>query len=46
MKINEVPIITYCYSPSCNASHHLINELHKAGFYNIIEYPGGIIDWF
>lgn len=44
--ILDIPIITYCYKPTCDASEQLANNLMKMGFKNIKEYPGGILGWF
>ena len=41
----NVPIVVYCYKPTCNASMLLIEELIEMGFKDIREYPGGIVDW-
>ena len=41
----DTPIITYCYSNSCKADHHLAMELLRAGFSNVVIYDGGIMDW-
>ena len=45
-EIREVPIITYCANEECEASTKLTNHLYDAGFYNVIEYPGGTKEWF
>jgi rhodanese-related sulfurtransferase len=45
LKLEDFPIITYCYDSDCDASHQLVMELMKAGFTNIIEYPDGIVGW-
>jgi rhodanese-related sulfurtransferase len=44
--IKEVPIITYCANNECDASSKLAEHLYDAGFYNVIEYPGGTDEWF
>lgn len=44
--ILDIPIITYCYKPTCDASEQLANNLMKMGFKNIKEYPGGVLGWF
>jgi len=43
--ILETPLVIYCYSNTCNSSHNLIELLHKYGYTNTIEYPGGIQEW-
>lgn len=45
IKIEQIPIVTYCYSKTCNASEKLMNKLWNMGFTNIVEYPGGIMEW-
>ena len=42
----DIPIITYCANPQCNASKELANHIMNAGYSNVVEYPGGIEDWF
>ena len=44
--IKDVPIITYCANPGCNASNNLAKHIMNAGFSNVVEYPGGIEEWF
>ena len=46
LKIEEIPIVVYCYNKTCDAGHNLANALFKNGFTNILDYNGGIIDWF
>ncbi len=46
ISIKDVPIITYCADESCNASKNLANHIMNAGFSNVVEYPGGIKEWF
>ena len=41
----EIPICAYCYNNTCSAGHQLANELYRAGFTNVIDYPGGITEW-
>ena len=43
--IFDVPIITYCYDKTCNASDIVVERLLKIGFKNIKEYSDGIIGW-
>lgn len=45
VKINEVPIITYCAHEKCNASQLALEELLKKGFVNVNEYSGGMRDY-
>ena len=46
LKLEEVPIIVYCYDNTCDAGHLLANELFKAGFTNIIDYKEGILGYY
>ena len=43
--IFDVPIITYCYDKTCNASDIVVERLLKIGFKNIKEYSDGIMGW-
>lgn len=45
LKLNEVPIIVYCYDKHCDAGHKLANELFRAGFTNVIDYADGILGY-
>ena len=47
-KIDEkdIPIITYCQGHGCNASKELSTYIMNAGYKNVVEYPGGIDEWF
>jgi len=45
VKINEIPIITYCAHEKCNASQLALEELLKKGFVNVNEYSGGMRDY-
>lgn len=45
LKLEDTPIIVYCYDSTCNASHKLANALFRAGFTNVVKYIGGIMDW-
>lgn len=45
IKLLDIPIVTYCYSPECSASNQLVEKLINVGFTNITEYSGGITDW-
>ena len=44
--IRNIPIITYCAHSKCNASTNLANKLMDFKYINVIEYPGGIKEWF
>ena len=41
----EIPIITYCYNKTCDASTKLNDRLLNIGFVNIKKYEDGILDW-
>ena len=43
--IKQIPIIVYCAHSKCKASEGLIDILYSCGFYNVVEYPGGIEEW-
>lgn len=45
LSLSEIPIVVYCYSKTCDASNQLALELFKAGFTNVVDYEGGIIEW-
>lgn len=45
LKLENVPIVVYCYKKSCDASNQLINKLIDFGFKDIKEYPEGITGW-
>lgn len=45
LNFTEIPIVVYCYSKTCNAGEQLALELFRAGFTNIVDYSGGIMDW-
>ena len=45
MTVQELPIIVYCYDKACSAGADLANELFRAGFTNVVDYAGGIIEW-
>ena len=45
LKLQEIPIIVYCYNNSCDASILLANILFSHGYTNILDYEGGIIDF-
>tara|TARA_B100000963_G_scaffold177107_1_gene154033 strand:- start:2978 stop:4477 length:1500 start_codon:yes stop_codon:yes gene_type:complete len=44
--IKQLPIIVYCANSKCKASENLIDILYSCGFYNVVEYPGGVEEWF
>ena len=43
--IKQIPIIVYCANDECDASSKLIEHLYSCGFFNVLEYPGGMKDW-
>lgn len=45
IELYEIPIVTYCYDESCNASEIVINNLIKKGFVNVYEYSGGMLEY-
>ena len=45
LKLNEVPIIVYCYDKHCDAGHKLANELFRVGYTNVIDYADGILGY-
>ena len=45
LNILDIPIITYCYKSSCDASRKLTDILLKLGFKNIKEYKPGLVGW-
>jgi len=44
--IKEVPIIVYCAHEECESSSKLADHLYDCGYYNVMEYPGGLKEWF
>ena len=42
----EIPIIVYCAHSECEASSKLADHLYDCGYYNVMEYPGGLKEWF
>ena len=46
LDIKDVPIITYCADSECNASKNLAKHIMNAGYSNVVEYNGGIKEWF
>ncbi len=45
IKLEDIPIITYCANSKCNASMKLIDHLYECGFNNVYEYKGGIEEY-
>lgn len=43
--IKQVPIVVYCANSTCDASDKLKEHLYSCGFFNVIEYPGGMKEW-
>ena len=41
----QIPIVVYCASEKCNASEKLVEHLYSCGFFNVVEYPGGVEEW-
>lgn len=41
----DVPLILYCASPECPASHVVFHKLLQLGHVNLLLYPGGLEDW-
>ena len=46
LDLENIPLVVYCAHEDCNASEQLIHVLIDTGFVNIIEFPGGIKEWF
>jgi rhodanese-related sulfurtransferase len=44
--IKDIPIIIYCAHEECEASAKLSKHLFDSGFFNVMEYPGGLKGWF
>ena len=42
MNLLNIPIISYCYSPNCDADNDLQRKLIKIGFKNVKTYSPGI----
>jgi hypothetical protein len=45
MKLNEVPIIIYCWNKDCNAAINLKNKLDNLGFVNTFYYKEGLEEY-
>ena len=43
--IKQIPIIVYCANDKCDASSKLMEHLYSCGFFNVLEYPGGMKEW-
>lgn len=43
--IKQIPIIVYCANDECDASSKLMEHLYSCGFFNVMEYPGGMKEW-
>lgn len=41
----EHPVILYCASETCDASHRAAEKLEAAGFMQVYEYAGGLEAW-
>ena len=46
LKINEIPIITYSSNSKCMLSQQTAQELMRKGFINVVEYGGGMADFY
>ena len=46
LQLKDVPIVVYCANKDCNASHNLLQHMMNSGFSNVLEYPGGVKEWF
>jgi rhodanese-related sulfurtransferase len=46
VKYQDIPMIVYCAHSKCSAADSLIAILLKRGYVNVMEYPGGIQEWF
>lgn len=44
--IGRVPIVVYCYGPTCKAAARLKTQLDALGFVNNFHYPGGLTAFF
>ena len=45
LNILDIPIVTYCEKKECNASEKLLEHLIDSGFTNVLEYPGGNVEF-
>ena len=45
LDLMDIPIISYCYNPECEADMDLQMKLNQIGFTNVKLYPGGITEW-
>ena len=46
LQLKDVPIVVYCANKECKASHNLLQHMMNSGFSNVLEYPGGVKEWF
>lgn len=44
-ELKRLPIILYCYSPTCNAAEHLKEKLDRLGVLNTYHFSPGIKGW-
>ena len=44
--IKDTPIIVYCAHEECEASAKLVKHLYDCGYFNVLEFPGGLKEWF
>ncbi len=42
----STPVVVYCSSYECGASHLVADKLKKLGFENVAVYSGGIQEWY
>ena len=45
LNILDIPIVTYCEKKECDASSKLLEHLIDSGFTNVLEYPGGNVEY-
>ena len=45
LNILDIPIVTYCEKKECDASSKLLEQLIDSGFTNVLEYPGGNVEY-
>lgn len=41
----EKPVVVYCMSKQCTASHHAAEIMDKLGYKNVLAYEAGKTDW-
>lgn len=44
-KIDQTPVIVYCWDAQCNAAKKTIEKLNALGFHNIFYFSGGLSEW-